>query len=259
MIKIEKIVPKGETYELTLDEGGEKTRITVHQDVLMRHHLFRKKTLTKETRRAIEKENATAMLMKKAVDLLALRDYSLSAMRKKLLAHGNAEAVSETLDTLQTLGYLDDTRMLERLVEDMLEYSLKGPHAIREKAIREGFEASDADAALAHVDETTQKERLTRFIEKAHGRYQKDPARRRTVKLIRLAVQNGYDAELASSAVKRHVAESKDEAMEERLLEKRVDTLKGKYDLDDYKSRSRLIQKLMREGFEYESIIDRLK
>lgn len=259
MIRIKKVTPKGKAYELTLEKGGSHTTIMVHQDVLMRHHLFDKKTLTEKERLEIEKENATTVLMQKAIELLSHKDHSVASMRRKLLRHGKSEAVNDTLETLVSLKYLDDERMLKRLVDDMMEFSLKGPRAIRDKAIKEGFSASTADSAIAAIDEDETRARLEKLIEKEMPRYRKDPAKKKTMKLVRLAVQNGYDVDLAKDTVAMHVNASKDEADEERLLEKRIETLRGKYDLDDYKSLTKLIQKLMREGFDYESIKHRLK
>ncbi|MFW6284914.1 MAG: hypothetical protein ACOC2X_00910 [Bacillota bacterium] len=259
MIKIASIDPKGDTYKVTFEENGETTTITVHQDVLMHHGLFRKKTLTEKERAEIEKENASALLMQKALDLLAHRDYSTRAMRKRLMQNGAAENVEETLKRLKKLGYLNDERMLERLVSDMLEFSLKGPRAIREKALLEGFEPSAVDSALAHFDEAMEAKRLERFIEKEKDRYAKDPTKKKREKLTRLAIQNGYAMDLVSETVQKCLDATQDADYEERLLQRRIEALKDAYDLTDYKSTQKLIQKLMREGFDYEAIKDRLK
>ncbi len=259
MIRIDKVEPKGKDFQVVLEENGEKTTITVHQDVLMRHGLFRKKTLTENERREIEKENAHAKLMQKALDLLALRDHSVASMRRKLKGLAHSEAVESTLSKLKTLGYLNDDLMLERLVDDMIGFSLKGPGAIREKALKEGFHASDVDTALARMDETMEKERLERFVDKEMGRYVKDPIKKKAMKLMRLTVQNGYDMDLARSVIKKKTEAHKDTDHERGLLEKRIETLKDHYNLNDYKSTGKLIQKLMREGFDYEAIKDRLK
>ncbi|MFP4077750.1 MAG: hypothetical protein ACLFUQ_01235 [Candidatus Izemoplasmataceae bacterium] len=259
MIKIASIDSKGNTYQVTFEDNGETTTITVHQDVLMRHGLLKKKTLTEKERLEIEKENASAMLMQKALDLLAHRDHSSESMRRKLEKEGRHEAVMETIDTLKTLGYLDDERMLRRLVDDMIEYSLKGPRAIREKALKEGFEPSAIDSALASFDESLEEDRLIRFIKKEQERYPKDPIKKKKMKLTKRAIQNGYAMDLASATVERLLDADKDASNEEQLLERRIEALRDSYDLNDYKSTRKLIQKLMREGFDYEAIKDRLK
>ncbi len=260
MIEIKSLKASGKLYELIIEDGkGSKETLKVHQDILVRHHLFTKKTLTENTLKTLRKENASALLSEKALNHLAKKDFSKEGLRRKLASHGEKEAVEDTLFFLEEVGYLNEDKALKRLVEDMWEFSLKGPGAIKDKALREHFSESDVDMHLAKYTDIAIENRLERFVEKTFERYSNNPKRKIKEKLLRQSINNGYDLDVARSLIERFLSRIENEDTEEALLVKRIDKLKDTYDLSDFKSKGKLIQKLMREGFEYEAIKARLK
>ncbi|MGM0436501.1 MAG: hypothetical protein ACQEQA_05565 [Bacillota bacterium] len=260
MIEIKKLKASGKLYELTMEnEDGTKETLKVHQDILVRHHLFGKKTLTENTVKTLKKENASALLGEKALNHIAKKDFSKEGLRKKLAPHGEKETVEDTLSFLEDVGYLDEDKALKRLVDDMWEFSLKGPGAIKDKALREHFEESDVDMHLSVYKDSDIEARLKRFVDKTFDRYSRYPKRKIMEKLLRQCINNGYDLDMARPIIERFLSSVQSEETEEALLDKRIDTIKDKYDLNDFKSKGKLIQKLMREGFDYETIKARLK
>ncbi len=260
MIDITKLKASGKLYELTLkDESGTIETFKVHPDTVVHHHLFNKKTLTENQVKTLKTENASTLLSEKALDYLSRKDYSRAGLKKKLALHGNSEVVESTLDYLEKVGYLNDDKALDNLVEAMWEYSLKGPGAIKDKALRENFKESAIDARLCPYKEASLDKRLTQFIKKTYPAYARYPKRKVKEKLLRQCLSNGYEADTARQVIEQFVATLNTQSMEETLLSKRVEKLKDRYDLSDFKSKGKLIQKLMREGFEYEAIKNLLK
>ena len=260
MIEIKKLEASGKLYELSIEmKDGSKDTLKVHQDVLVRHRLFNKKTLTENTLKTLKKENASALLGEKALNHIAKKDFSKEGLRRKLSLHGEKEAVEDTLSYLESIGYLNEDKALGRLVEDMWEFSLKGPGAIKDKAMREHFDESAIDMHLDAFKEADIENRVFRFLEKTEKRYQKFPKRKVKEKLLRQCINNGYDLDMARASIERFLSNQKDDASDEELLEKRLEAIKDKYDLNDFTSKGKLIQKLMREGFDYEAIKARLK
>ena len=259
MIKITKLEASGKLYTLSIESEDGVETLKVHQDILVRHLLFSKKTLTENQLKTVKKENASAILVDKALTYLSHKDYSKAGLRNKLAPHGEKETVEDTIRSLEHIGYLNEDKALRHLIDAMWEYSLKGPKAIKDKALKEKFSESAIDALLSVYGEELLEKRLKRFIEKIRPRYDKYPKRKIKEKLLRLCITNGYDMDSTRSMIEQALTNVNHEEKENALLEKRIQKIKDAFDLNDFKSKGKLIQKLLREGFNYEAVKAKLK
>ena len=104
---------------------------------------------TSEASEAEEREAQARRAHATAVKLLGPRDHSRQELRRKLLKRDfDAELCDSTLDALESLGYLDDSRFAERYAEQRSEAGY-GPLSIRAKLMERGVDNSLVSAAIA--------------------------------------------------------------------------------------------------------------
>src|SRR5262245_54750221 len=88
-------------------------------------------------------------IYRKAVQLLAVRDYSASELAAKLSARFDADP-SAVIATLTQKGALNDRRFAENFIERRSKMS---PARLREELTRRGVDASIIDAVLTACEE----------------------------------------------------------------------------------------------------------
>ncbi|MDR0382262.1 MAG: recombination regulator RecX [Oscillospiraceae bacterium] len=99
--------------------------------------------------RAADRRNASAR--EAALRLLGRRAYGTQELFGRLAERGFSEKrAREAVEWLLSLGYLDDRRYAEALVQSYTARSC-GPHRIRRELRRRGVDAETAEAALAQA------------------------------------------------------------------------------------------------------------
>ena len=87
--------------------------------------------------------------LRRAMGYLSLSDKSRYALKVKLLRAGFcAEASDAALDRLLEIGYLDESRQLERAVEKEANYNLRGRYYIMRKLSSKGYSHSAINRAI---------------------------------------------------------------------------------------------------------------
>ncbi len=98
---------------------------------------------------SIKYEDECFRAMKKAVSVLAISDKSRRTLESKLITAGFSRDIARyTVDECLSLGYIDEGRQLERLIEREANISLKGRAYIKRKLMSKGYSSSDIDTAI---------------------------------------------------------------------------------------------------------------
>lgn len=93
-----------------------------------------------------------------AVDLLAVRPYSVKQLTDKLKRRGYSEIeIEETLTKLLSRHYLDDTDLCQRQYLSYLNEGRRSITAIRYKLLEKGFCNEDIENAFTETDVDTQE------------------------------------------------------------------------------------------------------
>ena len=102
-----------------------------------------------------------------ALKILSYGDNNIRTLRDKLLSRSVSSAVAdEVCEEMVRLGYVDEHRQLERLIENEVSVKLSGRRKLYAKLIRKGYSKKDIDTVLEDlisrgtVDFTRSKERL---------------------------------------------------------------------------------------------------
>lgn len=90
--------------------------------------------------------------LRRAMGYLSTSDKSRFELKMKLLRAGiSAEAADIALDRLSELGYLDESRQLERAVEREANYKLRGRYYIVRKLSSKGYSHSAISRAIERL------------------------------------------------------------------------------------------------------------
>lgn len=93
--------------------------------------------------------------LRRAMGYLSTSDKSRFELKMKLLRAGiSAEAADIALDRLSELGYLDESRQLERAVEREANYKLRGRYYIVRKLSSKGYSHSAISRAIERLTDS---------------------------------------------------------------------------------------------------------
>ena len=102
-----------------------------------------------------------------ALKILSYGDNNMRTLRDKLLSRSVSSAIAdEVCEEMMRLGYVDEVRQLERLIENEVSVKLSGRRKLYAKLIRKGYSKKDIDTVLTDlisrgiVDFKSSKERL---------------------------------------------------------------------------------------------------
>ena len=91
---------------------------------------------------------------KKALNVLAFGDNSERELKTKLSRSGIKASVIESVTAeMVRLGYINEVRQLERLIENEVNFKLHGPRKIASRLMPKGYKMSDIKAVLSRLSD----------------------------------------------------------------------------------------------------------
>ena len=146
-----------------------------------------------------------------ALRYLSLRDRSAEELRRKLGEKGyDEQAVTNTLNRLAKLGYLDDVRFAQSWVRRSLEQRPTGRRKLRNDLLQKGIDRDTVDQIVsASLDETQERElamRLARQKMGLAGNKVDGPAAKQ--KIASLLYRRGFDWETIEAVVHELLGET---------------------------------------------------
>lgn len=251
-MRIEKVVGlKRGMYKIVMDNGDS---FKAHEESLVRYRLIKGTDLDEaeydRVLNAIQYDRAY-------VDALKYISYKLrtiNEMRKYLDEDYEAEIISQTIYRLKDEGYLNDSHYAEALKNTMLNTSDKGPGALsrelKKHQVDEDIIIRMVDVFDSEIDETRMNRIKDKELKKHKGAY-----RQFKMKLQEKLYQKGYNKDHMGMILFEN-----DEFDETSHFEKDFEKYYNKYMKKDgsYASKQKLIQALMRRGYNYGMIQEKL-
>lgn len=144
------------SVKIGIDNDGESVTLTLSAGVYTSlGSPLRGDTVDEYTYEEMKREDESYRALKRAIGYLSLSDKSRYALYSKLREAGFSREASEgAASECISLGYLDEARQLERLVETEANYKLRGRYYIKRKLAAKGYRASDIDRAISLLVES---------------------------------------------------------------------------------------------------------
>lgn len=148
-------------------------------------------------------DDTSGKALKYALKLLGYRDRSMSEMRQKLTGKGFPEnVVDETLARIEEKGFVDDSKLAERLKRDAIERRHLGAQGVRRYLLKRGIPAKMINTATVRDEDYGDAAR--RLVEKKlrlMGNCSDNTVKRR---LWGLLSRRGFTADEIREALKKY-------------------------------------------------------
>lgn len=136
-----------------------------------------------------------------AVRLLSRRDLTERQLRDKLQRNEfAAEQIDEAITELKRLGYLDDVRLKQHVLENLLGEKRHGLRSIQEKLRQLGYGHVSTGELRQHYPEEAEWENALRLLEKRFSAMHSEDFSR----LARFLANRGFSAEIISKLAQEY-------------------------------------------------------
>lgn len=229
---------------------------TLEEDIIIKYNIFKDKVFKEEEFKKILEENKNVASFNQVLNFLSYRARSISEVKeyleKKEVSKENSESI---IQRLIDLDYLND----EAFASYYLGYYQKmnkGPNYIKTKLFEKKVDKDTISKCLLKYTLEDEIEIIILVLEKIKDKYFKFPIKRQKEKIQAKLLRDGF----TFSAVNSVLRDLKLEENISETLEKDFGKLKKKYqDLDQKEKKDKIIQNLLRKGYEYSSIKKRVE
>lgn len=242
MTKIEKFSKqKNGMYLLTLEDGN---KIKIHEDLILKYELLLHKKLDDTLLETIYEENQVYIVYEVALKYLNIRLRSRKELYEYLSKKGyTKDIINIVLEKLVAQGYLDDRIYAISFVHDRVLMSSYGPNKIRGELEHFGISNEVIDNALNSYNESLEKERIEKLINKQIKSNHNKGAMLLKKKIQAYLLNLGYTSTLVNESLngKKLVTEDLYQKEYEKLYNKLSKKYSGK-ELE-YKLKQKMYQK----------------
>lgn len=188
-----------ERYNIFLDETY---AFSVHESVLVKFGLTKGMPLEDWSLDEVLYEDEIRKAFNRALHFLGFRMRSEYEVKKKLLDLEYGEAVVlEAIVKLKRLGFLDDDKFSEALLETQKRSSSKGPRAIQQELQRKGIGKELQEKVLESYTQEEQLQIATRLAEKAANSNRAVAPSQLKQKIQNALLRKGYSFDIIKQAL----------------------------------------------------------
>ncbi|EFM13135.1 regulatory protein RecX [Paenibacillus curdlanolyticus YK9] len=199
-------------------EQVEQSLFSVHEDLLIRHRLFKGLALTEETVSAIVAEDNRYRAYALAIYYLGARPRTAKEIERYLLRKElEEEPIAYAIERLQQERLIDDADYAQRFAESRLRSSGKGRLYIQQELRMRGVDKHTADQAASALSRDMEQAAADQAAVKRWRSLTGETYEKRR-KLAQFLLRRGYPMEVSMTAVKRAIAQSGDEDDDEDVV-----------------------------------------
>ncbi|MGT2716034.1 recombination regulator RecX [Streptococcus respiraculi] len=250
-MKITKLEKKKRLYLLELDSSDQ---LYITEDTIVRFMLSKEKEITPEELIEIKTFAQLSYGKNLALYHLSFKQRTRKEIQLYLEKYEIEPAIiPHILTQLEADNWINDQKYVETFLYQNQLSGDKGPQVLKQKLSQKGIPISLIEEELQKIDFSPIAERVAQKLAKTHAH--KLPHRALHDKLLQSLLNKGFSYSQAQTAVHNLELESDDE-LEEQLIQKELDKQYRKYSrkYEGYELQQRLIQALMRKGYDYQQI-----
>jgi len=232
---------KNGMYTVTLEDNS---KLTVHEDLILKHNLLITKEITDSEKEIILEENKTYEIYEVSLSYINKKLRSSKELRKYLVRKEYPnELIDNVIDLLSKEGYLNDQVYANSFVHDRIILSMDGPNKIRKELENDNIEDKYIEESLVSYSEDIELERIEKIVDKQIKLNNNKGANLLKKKIQMYLINLGYNYELIN-----RVLNSKkivDDNLYKKEYDKLYKQLSKKYTGKEleYKLKQRLYQK----------------
>ncbi|GIP36889.1 regulatory protein RecX [Paenibacillus sp. J31TS4] len=187
---------------------------SVHEDLLLKHRLFKGAEVEEEGLQAILVEDEKHRAYLEAIRMIGRRPHTGKELREKLKQKGYEEGViSVTIDKLTEQRYVDDRQFASFWTENRIHLQKKGRRWVQQELAQRGVSKEEIQEALSDIDPEMEYGHALELGQKK-WKQTKGEARERRNKTGAFLLRRGYPMEIVSRVL-RELGLAPDEEWEE--------------------------------------------
>lgn len=238
-------------FKIVMDNGDS---FKAHEESLVRYRLIKGAEIDDEEYERIQQAIQYDKAYVDALKYISYKLRSIDEMRKHLTEDYEPEVISRTIHRLEDEGYLNDRHYSEALKNTMLNTGDKGPGALQRELKKHQIDEEIINGMVDVFDSEVDAARMNRIKDKELKKH-KGAYRQFKMKLQEKLYQKGYNKDHIGM-----ISFEDDDFDEASHFEKDFEKYYNKYMKKDgsYASKQKLIQALMRRGYNYAMIQEKL-
>ncbi|MGT2801054.1 recombination regulator RecX [Streptococcus marmotae] len=255
-MKITKLEKKKRLYLLELDK---EQQLYITEDTIVRFMLSKDKDITPAELIEIQTFAQLSYGKNLALYYLSFKQRTRKEVQLYLEKYElEPSIIPKILDNLEADNWINDSKYVETFLYQNQLSGDKGPHVLKQKLSQKGIALSLIEEELQKMDFTAIAERVAQKVCRTYS--SKLPHKALQDKLIQSLMTKGFTYTQAKAA-QRSLELTSDEELEEELLQKELEKQYRKYSrkYDGYELKQRLIQALMRKGYDYQQLKSALR
>ena len=151
-------------YKVILENNVE---LTLYEDIILKYELLIKKVISDELLPKIREDNSYYDAYYSALKSLNTKYKSIKETKKYLYSKEyDNETIDKVVDNLINQGYLNDNNYSISYINNQIITTNWGPYKIKNELIKKGIDESIIDENIKVFDETLQRDRINKIIEK---------------------------------------------------------------------------------------------
>ena len=230
---------------------GEDATLTLHLEAYLEASLREGDRLNEDTLTKLKARSHYYDAADKAFKALSYKPYTVLAMMKKLRQSFDEATIQAVITMLKDHRYLDDQTLLNQRLEEALAFEHKGPKHYQQAFTKLGFHPTMIQEALHTISDEVWHERCVTHLETTLKQQKDKPPRALKQTLFQAGLRAGYESHVVHEALAKVTLSGPDE---ETLLKARLIKEQARYDLSNAQEKQKLIQRLMRQGYRYDTI-----
>ena len=254
---IEKLKVK---YKIEFDNGK---KLYVSENTIIEYGLIKKMELTDLQVKTIMRTESIELAYSKAISYLQFGLRTEEDMREYLAKKEfSPDNIDEAIIRLKEIGYINDEHYIEAAVMDYFNINKRGPYWIKRKLEQKGL---DKEKIAANIEKICTEEKiidtLYAIIEREYS-VRRETKNKKIQKITQKLYTNGYSFDIIKTVFNIFFEDyEEDDNNDLDLLETHYTRAYNSYYRrypDKYKLKQKIIEKLMRDGFNYSDIKDYL-
>ena len=227
--------------------------LPVHEELILKYRLVEGKELTFEQVQEIKDQLDYGKVYQAALKMLARQSYTKADLNQKLTAKNfEMSLVRETLNKLEEIGLVNDEQYTISYIQHHSLMGKKGPKVLKQELLRKGVSEIVIDKYLSNYKEELQLEHLNKLISQQMRLNKKYGPHIIKQKIYQTLMLKGFSRSMIDLVFNEiEVDEEEDNSM----LRDQAEKLFKKFEkLSEYDRKNKLVQNLMRKGFDYADI-----
>lgn len=256
LIEIKALTPS--RYVVKVKHSLKEEKITVMNDTLLDMGLFKPREITKNEYDQLKAAGVIDDLKAKAIHFISyqprLTKEVLTFLEKK---DASKRQINSIIKELSIAGLLNDKEYIKSFVDNAVNYESVGPFKVKEKLFNKGANSVLVEDAMKQYSKKIEKEKLRELLDKECRYPMKKPFTKMVQVLKQKMITKGFSIDVVETIVGEYKETIKSQIDEDYLLDRELQKIPRR--LLEEKNKQKLIAKLMRLGYSYSLIKEKIK